>query len=57
MRKTLFLSEKKPAPPSTNRKWQAEYIFYTHKWYQDTVYFDDPDAIKSSYKRDGYLIK
>ena len=57
MRRTLFLSEMKPAPKSTGNKWQAEYIFYTYKWYQDTVYFDDPDAIKKSWKKEGYLIK
>ena len=57
MRRTLFLSEMKPAPKSTGNKWQAEYIFYTYKWYQDTVYFDNPDTIKKSWKKEGYLIK
>ena len=53
----LFLSEKKPAPKNTGRKWQAEYLFYTYKWYQDTVCFDDPDTIRKDYESRGYRIK
>lgn len=59
MKKTVFLSEKKPTVKNPKWSYQCPYIFYdksSQKWREDLWYFNDAEEVHAKAKKEGYSI-